>query len=188
MANLRAKNWHITINKGATCYSTFKEILSSESNCSYAYIIHDKDVNENGEPKETHVHIILIYQNARQFDTICNKFQGAHVEEAIHLNASIQYLMHINNPEKTRYSIDEVVSNCNLEPYLLPENEAFNPDALVDYYNEGYTTYLALYIRFGSQIQKYTTCINQVFKEMSMFVVRDANDYIEELKNKKNNS
>lgn len=80
----------------------------------YAYIIHDKDVDDRGVLKEPHIHLALRFNNA--YDTkhisqwfsvpeqYISKVKGKWVD-------LLKYLTHKNALGKFQYSDDEVVSN-----------------------------------------------------------------------------
>lgn len=46
----------------------------------YAYCIHDKDLNSDGEDRKTHVHIIIAYANTTTYKTALNTFKKLGVE------------------------------------------------------------------------------------------------------------
>ena len=52
---------------------TLEANLEAESNIKkWAYILHDKDVDENGNPVEPHIHLVLELGDSRNFSTIGN--------------------------------------------------------------------------------------------------------------------
>lgn len=83
----------------------------------YAYILHDKDVQEDGTPKKPHWHIELKLCKSRRRSDVAAWF-GV-VESCVQDSKSgkyenmLQYLIHENAPEKHQYSIEEVSSNFN---------------------------------------------------------------------------
>lgn len=94
-----------------------KKILESKKAIKdYAYILHNKDVNENGELKKEHYHIALRLHNSYTFSCIANWFgipsnfvctvKGEWVD-------MLKYLTHQNALEKYQYDENEVISNYN---------------------------------------------------------------------------
>ena len=86
-----------------TLKSKFKE---------WAYCLHDSDVNDDGELKKPHIHWVG-RGDPRTLSAVA-KFLGLkenEVELGKNFKALIQYLIHLNNPEKAQYSIESVVSN-----------------------------------------------------------------------------
>ena len=89
---------------------------------TYTYIKHDNDINVNGEYENTHYHLVVVYKQNQRLSTRLNNIVdyfgfdnafGIKVEKTISNIASIQYLIHKNNPEKTQHSIDEI--KCNYD-------------------------------------------------------------------------
>lgn len=92
---------------------------------SYAYIVHDMDLTEDGKPKETHIHLLIRLVNNTTVDAVRNWFNGFTdsndlpvntLAQPLHdISSSFDYLTH--NTEQARidgkyeYSSDLVVSN-----------------------------------------------------------------------------
>lgn len=87
---------------------------------AYAYIVHDKDILDNGEPKKTHIHLILSYSNARSIENVekillvyMNKnelqHQNVFIEPCRNIKSAFDYLTHKNDKNKYQYTIDNVV-------------------------------------------------------------------------------
>lgn len=80
----------------------------------FAYIIHDKDKNFNGEIVKPHIHLCVRLKDSYDSKYIANWFQ---VQENYvgkikgRWKDMLEYLTHKNAPEKHQYSDDEVVSN-----------------------------------------------------------------------------
>lgn len=80
----------------------------------YAYILHDKDVNDDGSPKAVHWHIYIRFKDSTPTDSICKWFgitsnyigriQGRFAD-------ALAYATHRNVPEKYQYLDEEVKSN-----------------------------------------------------------------------------
>lgn len=86
-----------------TLKSKFKE---------WAYCLHDCDYDDEGWPKKPHIHWVG-RGDPRTLSAVA-KFLGLkenEVELGKNFKSLIQYLIHLNNPEKAQYSIDDVVTN-----------------------------------------------------------------------------
>lgn len=94
---------------------THKNALEKISHSyKYAYIIHDKDVDEDtGEIKKSHVHCVLQFSNARSIDGLAKEIniESNYIEKTNDLDNSLLYLIHYNDIDKHQYSIDEVEGN-----------------------------------------------------------------------------
>lgn len=77
---------------------------------NYIYILHDRDIYDDGEIKKEHYHVILHFPNARTIKTLSKKLN---VEEnnfyfIKSFTGQLRYLIHYDDEEKTRYNIEEV--------------------------------------------------------------------------------
>lgn len=74
------------------------------------YIEHDKDINENGEKKKPHYHMLFkVGENARHLSAVAKEIGIAeNYLQGCNKKSMLQYLIHLNNQEKTQYSINEV--------------------------------------------------------------------------------
>lgn len=126
MASNRARNWNITIN--ADILPADDEIIQKMIEIkakNYAFIRHNKDF----KGKREHIHLVLEFENAREFQSLQKKFETWHLEKCISLVSSIQYLTHKNAPEKEQYDIKSVITNN--DKWLRDNNELLN-----DYIND----------------------------------------------------
>lgn len=96
----------------------------------YEWIIHDKDKNEDGTPKETHTHYVIKFRTPRTI-TGCGNVMGLPKEshnfiQFCHsVESSIEYLTHKNQPEKYQYPIEEVHGNIiDRDVFYQSESEA----------------------------------------------------------------
>lgn len=77
---------------------------------NYIYILHDRDIKDDGEIKKEHYHVILHFPNARTIKTLSKKIN---VEEnnfyiIKSFTGQLRYLIHYDDDEKTRYNVEEV--------------------------------------------------------------------------------
>lgn len=103
---------------------TLEANLEAEPNIkSWAYIVHDKDVNEDGTPKEPHVHIVIELAESRQFSTVggyvgvpaqyvCAIRQKVKVGKRMmsDIGGALAYLTHRNAPDRYQYDDADVVA------------------------------------------------------------------------------
>lgn len=84
----------------------------------YAYILHDKDENSEGEKKKPHWHICIRFKDSVPTESICkwfgitenyiNKIRGR-------FGDALAYLTHSNAPEKYQYLDESVKSNFDFK-------------------------------------------------------------------------
>lgn len=103
-----------------------KMILLNKAIEKYAYILHDKDVDEEGNAKRPHWHIICKLKYPQQTahiamwfgvpENFVNKIKGKWSD-------ACKYLIHENAKEKYQYPTESVVSNFD---YVDEKNKNFN--------------------------------------------------------------
>lgn len=94
----------------------------------YGIIVHDKDINDSGDPVEPHIHIMLCFPNARYISSVAKKLRDKPQyfemwnEKA---NNGFAYLVHRTAQSRHKYQYDtsEVVANfdyCTLIEMEVP--------------------------------------------------------------------
>ena len=170
------RNYIITINPNAECYDNFSETLEGYKGVKYAYILHDKDVNEDETPKLAHYHVVVSFTNARGFIAISNQFKGAHIEKASTLTGSIRYLLHKDHQSKHQYNDTDIITNNELwlKEHLLKEafpvlSESVVIGDLVDLRraNRLYMAHMHFYITYGNeQTKKFRQMIEDLSRNL----------------------
>ena len=86
----------------------------------YAFILHDKDVDENGELKKPHIHLMLYFGGPFNTDNLLSWFshievKGNHIEK-IKSNwvSALEYLTHKNDTDKFQYDDNDVIANIDV--------------------------------------------------------------------------
>ena len=73
--------------------------------------IHNLDYDENGVMKKAHYHILIMYSSVKsetQMRDIVSKLGTVGCEIVHSVQGYARYLTHMDNPEKTKYSADDV--------------------------------------------------------------------------------
>ena len=76
-----------------------------------AYIIHDKDVDEKGEPVDPHVHFFVYFAGKRAVSGVVEMFSEFNIGYAEKIeckNAYLAYMLHINEERKHHYEYGEL--------------------------------------------------------------------------------
>ena len=75
-----------------------------------ACILHDKDIDEAGEVKKSHWHIVLRCQNAVWNTALAKELhvEENYLQQCRNFKSSLKYLIHYDNPDKYQYSLDSV--------------------------------------------------------------------------------
>lgn len=94
------------------------EILEAKGVKDYALILHDKDINKDGEKVKPHYHIALRFDSPRKSDQIAKWFG---IEENFvgrvkgRWQDILKYLTHENAPSKYQYPVTDVICNFDYE-------------------------------------------------------------------------
>lgn len=98
--------------------------LSELNKLQYAYILHDKDKDKDGNNKKAHYHLRIFGINQRTISAWANLFNVKENEIQILSNKrrAIRYLIHLDSKDKYQYSANDVVTN------ILDIDNYFNED------------------------------------------------------------
>ena len=126
-------------------------LLASCSSHKYAFITHDKDLDEFGEFKKPHVHFFFKVSTPRTLnwfseylDIPKNQLQAVKSERAV-----LRYFCHLDTDDKVRYNPLSVVSNFDYQKAILDRDK-------IDYYGL-YDDYLKVgqYMTVADFVKKY---------------------------------
>lgn len=97
---------------------------------TYAIIIHDRDVLDDGTPKKPHFHIVLTFSNSKTVESIAKSFdiEPQYIEKIRSTtNSALLYLIHRNAPLKYQYPVSDVVANFDYAEKIddIPEKFDF---------------------------------------------------------------
>lgn len=148
-------------------------------NIDYVYIYHDKDIKEDGTPKKPHYHLLLVFPREKSIQKL-SKELGIPlnlIEWKAYLNKAVQYLIHMNAPDKAQYDIDALEGNSNWFLAFLggdfSANKVSEISILMDfvYKNKEKITYYDIF-RYALEhnllnvYNKYYFKIKDVYKEL----------------------
>ena len=88
-----------------------------ESKANFCYITHDRDLDDNGDLKKSHVHYIIKFPNERYVDNVARLLgvDFIYVQECIDFIGAEKYLLHTGLKNKYQYRIDEVYGPLKVE-------------------------------------------------------------------------
>lgn len=82
---------------------------------NYYYIYHDKDLDENGNLKKKHLHIVAFDKGGTSFKAHCSRYESVIPANMIRKvrspRAIVRYLTHKDSPNKAQYDEKEVFTN-----------------------------------------------------------------------------
>ena len=129
---LNKRYWNIVTY--GDIYVIYDMLARTKNVKSFKMIKHDKDVNEDGEIKPEHVHIVLELYDRRYTNTVKNLLyrideKGKPItvmaQPCDDVKNSIDYLTHKNQPEKMPYSEDAVLKFGRLDETEDIDNEYY---------------------------------------------------------------
>lgn len=179
--NKRVRSYFLTINKNAECFDNLADLVAKTIgvNDNFAYILHDKDTKDTGEIVEPHYHLLLVFKNARSFETIQRVFTGAHIEETLNIVSAVNYLIHNGKPKKYAYNKSTIVTNSKnwLETkFQVVKREEFIEDRLPYYVLvEHCDDFLRQCVRFGAS-QLPTSVITKTNALLASFEAETPED------------
>lgn len=122
-------------------YKSLENAFAYNQNCLYWYILHDKDIKDNGELKTPHFHLVLWFKFKSCYKQYvidylsdllgCSK-EVISVEPMEDLNKSLRYLTHIDNEDKYRYCEEDVKTNSSVIYYRSVFGSSLTAQYLVE--------------------------------------------------------
>jgi hypothetical protein len=92
--------------------STHVKALEKIKSYDYALILHNMDMNEDGEFKKEHYHVIIKFKNACWRTAIAKELgiKENYIEQIRNEESALEYLIHYNEDEeeKHKYDIEQV--------------------------------------------------------------------------------
>lgn len=171
-----AKVYAIEVNPKAKCYEGLEGVLNALKGYSFlAWIIHDKDTDENGEMKLRHFHIVIEYPTPKEPAVVDDLFEGGHVEKGASLSALVAYLTHetwtARQEGKHLYDRSSVHTNDQAKYNRLAtegSKEPYDPFLIPQYVAESCISAMDFMKRFGYDCYKtdfkYFDALSKTFK------------------------
>lgn len=102
------------------------------------YILHDRDIAENGELKKPHIHFILKFQNGRTISAVASEMQISenYIQGLSSFRSYCSYLIHMDEPSKAQYLPQEVCGslfNEFLQVISKADDESTKVLKIIDY-------------------------------------------------------
>lgn len=85
--------------------------------------LHDKDINvADGSPKKAHWHVLVMFGGVKSYEQVCELIQPLNcpIPQRCHnVKSIVRYFAHLDNPEKARYSLSDIVAYGGVDIYDL---------------------------------------------------------------------
>lgn len=137
------RKFFILLYPDSTDYDCSKVLEYIAFNYDFAYIKHDSDLNEKGELKKVHIHLVLKFKSGSpRYRSGLAKELGIdkrYIEPLSKLDEGLLYLIHFNDKSKHQYSVDNVIGNLKGKLVNLVEYNDYDEGSellnLIDYIN-----------------------------------------------------
>lgn len=121
-----SRTWELVIYPDSESYFA-AEVLAKATQYfgQWCYILHDKDVNDDGTPKKAHYHVYGKLDTARIPQSVANALGVgiASLRVVSSWRGAVRYTVHLDHPDKHQYSVDDVVANFDLVKLLTVDDD-----------------------------------------------------------------
>lgn len=141
MAVKRTRNY-ATIVYQESAPDNWLEVLSDLHVPAFVSPVHDRDVNASGELKKAHYHVMIMFDSVKtreQAIEVFSELGGVGCDVINSVPSYARYLCHLDNPEKVRYDLDDVLSFAGvdyIECISLPSDKYGVIGAMIDFVEE----------------------------------------------------
>lgn len=80
--------------------------------------LHENDVNADGELKKPHWHVLLMFGGVKSYEQVqelCWSLNAPIPQRCHNAKAMVRYMAHLDNPEKFRYNISDIISHGGVD-------------------------------------------------------------------------
>lgn len=144
----------------------------------YAFILHDKDVLENGEIKTPHLHLVgLLKVNRKRLSSTLNDIANfisvntlaITIDKMSDIVGSLQYLIHKNNKEKHQYECKDIFTNISqgeMSTYMASDSKSMSIEYLIGVVEQNRSKIEIMRIIGLTYYHLYRNTINDIYKEI----------------------
>lgn len=166
----RSNLWICIVYPGDSLPENYEDIINSWHLPVLISPIHDADKNADDSEKKKHIHLMIDFgsgqnKSLNQVQSFTDQLKGTVPMICHSRSAMIRYFIHLDNPEKSQYSIDDFkkfggfdfkgafdsfTSEDQLYRFLeniIYDNAIFNYAVLLRYLNELHMNYEAMFLR-----------------------------------------
>lgn len=105
--------------------SHVQAIEKIKQNYDYAMINHDKDLDDTGNIKKIHTHVVIKLANAQWNTAIAKELEITenYLQQIRNFENALEYMIHWNEPEKYQYPIENVTGTLKKKLIQYIEND-----------------------------------------------------------------
>lgn len=96
----------------------WRDLLASNYVPAFISPLHDRDIQDNGELKKPHYHIMIMFDSVKtseQAKEVFKSFGGVGCEVLKSSRAYARYLCHLDDKDKAQYKIEDVECLCGAD-------------------------------------------------------------------------
>ena len=96
----------------------WRDLLASNYVPAFISPLHDRDIQDNGELKKPHYHIMIMFDSVKtseQAKEVFKSFGGVGCEVLKSSRAYARYLCHLDDKDKVQYKIEDVECLCGAD-------------------------------------------------------------------------
>ena len=128
-SKVHARYWQ-AVGYNENFVENWQDVISQRFQVSFAYCIHDKDIDQNGDHRKTHTHIIIAFPNTTTqktalavFKTIekdgCSAYPNDVIQQVFNIRNAYDYLRHdtddCRKKGKYQYAQNERITGNNFD-------------------------------------------------------------------------
>lgn len=123
--NLRARQWTFIVYPDSAPEG-WEDWLASKGFRALISPLHNKDKNPDGSVKKPHWHVLLVFNGKKSWKQVTAITEHLHspIPEILRGDGTgmARYFLHLDNPEKHRYSKDDMksIGGLDIESFLAP--------------------------------------------------------------------
>lgn len=113
----RVRNWSVVVYP-ESLPDRWNEILDEQHIEWVESPLHEFDTNATGELKKPHKHLLLMFGGVKSYDQVLEfvSFLNCPAPQRCHnAKALVRYMAHLDNPEKFRYSISDIIPHGGVD-------------------------------------------------------------------------
>lgn len=122
--NRRGRCWAFVVYPNDSLPKNYLSIIESWHIPTLISPLHDKDLNADETEKKVHRHILLNFDGNKSYNQMVEYSSQLKGTKPIYIdnnNGMIRYFIHLDNPEKVQYSINDLTAISGFQ-----YNQAFN--------------------------------------------------------------
>lgn len=142
--DVRSRKYRLLLYPDCPSHVEALELLKTYP--KFCYILHDRDVFEDGTEKKAHWHCCVWFNNAKWLASLAKELgiEENYIQPSHNATHDLRYLVHADDPDKFQYDKSDIVGNMSvdLEKALQDFNEEEKVIAILDLLNsvEGYVS------------------------------------------------